>query len=203
MSVFWRVAALVATLLSLWAVRAASLYTWETPRARMARLRLSWSARPERVEQCRTLSDAELSRLPPHMRLRTHCSGRSARYLLAVALDSHLVYSDTIRGGGLRHDRPMRVFAEFAIPARSMAVRVSLSRLDSTTSEGDANVAPADTLLGARAWRELDERRRRAAEAVPPELVLDTTVSLAPRAVLLVAYDETARRLVAVTGQHR
>jgi hypothetical protein len=70
--------------------------------------------------------------------------------------------------------------------------------VDSTTAGGDTTVAASDTLLGARAIRELDERRRRAAEAVPPHLVLDTIVHLEPGAVLLVAYDERSRRLVAL-----
>ncbi|HWP02813.1 MAG TPA: hypothetical protein VNL96_05115 [Gemmatimonadaceae bacterium] len=193
-----QIAATAAAVLMLLALRAATLYTWETADAAMARLRLSWSARPERVESCRTLSDAELSRLPAHMRLRTQCSGRSARYLLSVAVADSVVYRDTVRGGGLRHDRPIHIFDEFSVPPRTLAVRVSLTRLDSTAAGSDTVATTSDTLLGARAMRELDERRRRAAEAVPPHLVLDTIVHLEPRAVLLVAYDERTRRLVAL-----
>lgn len=203
MSPVRHLAATLAAVLTLLALRAATLYTWGTPDAAMARLRLSWSARPERVESCRTLSDAELSRLPAHMRLRTQCSGRSARYLLSVAFDDSVVYRDTVRGGGLRHDRPMHIFDEFSLPPRTLAIRVSLTRLDSAATGGDTTVAAPDTLLGARAMRERDERRRRAAEAVPPHLVLDTIVRLEPRSVLLVAYDERTRRLVALDRPRR
>jgi hypothetical protein len=51
-----------------------------------------------------------------------------------------------------------------------------------------------------RAVREAEERRRRRAEAIPPVLTLDTTVTIASRRVLLVTYDEPNRRLVARTA---
>ena len=43
-----------------------------------ALLRLSWSARPERIEVCRTLSHEELEEREEHMRLRVECDGRFA-----------------------------------------------------------------------------------------------------------------------------
>jgi hypothetical protein len=43
-----------------------------------ALLRLSWSGRPERIERCRELTDAELAERPAHMRRRLECEGRSA-----------------------------------------------------------------------------------------------------------------------------
>ena len=78
-------------------------------------VRLSWSARPERVETCRRLTDAELADRPAHMRLRLECTGRFARYRLAVLSDGVPLALDTVRGGGLRNDRPMHVLRELAV----------------------------------------------------------------------------------------
>lgn len=195
----WHVAGVAAAIGGALALREGSVHPWAIPRkSGDAQVRLSWSARPERVEQCRRLSDAELAELPPHMRLRLQCEGVFARYLLTVRVDSSGIASDTIRGGGLRHDRPIRLFREIGVPSGQRRVKVEVARLDSTSAAGDTTEdhdTPGDTLLGFRAGREADERQRRAREAMPARLVLDTLISLAPGHVLLVAYDETARRL--------
>ena len=52
-----------------------------------AKLRLSWSARPERIEVCRTLSEKELESVPEHMRQRTNCEGVFATYALRIEID--------------------------------------------------------------------------------------------------------------------
>src|SRR4029079_14524581 len=72
--------------------------------AGMAELRLSWSARPERIETCRTLSAKELEREEEHMRQRVECEGTFASYTLRVASDQRLVSESIVRGAGLRHD---------------------------------------------------------------------------------------------------
>lgn len=96
--------------------------------------------------------------------------------------------------------RPMHLFQEILADPGGQRVTVSLSRLDSTSAETPSTPETGgDTLLGARELRELDERRRRAGEAIPPLLVLDTALTLRPRQVLLVTYDGQARRLVART----
>ena len=45
-----------------------------------AAIRVSWGARPERVETCRRLSDEELAKVAEHMRRRVECEGTTARY---------------------------------------------------------------------------------------------------------------------------
>ena len=47
--------------------------------------------------------------------------------------------------------------------------------------------------------REQQELQRRRAQAIPPLLVIDTALTLVPRTVLLVTYDEALRRLVGVS----
>lgn len=171
-------------------------------------LRLSFSARPERIERCTESSDEELAKLPAHMRLRTKCEGFSARYLLTIAVGDRRLTEDTLRGGGLRHDRPLHVFREYGLDPGTQRVRVVLTRVDSSTArerseetDRDEDRAPRnevpDTLLGGRAERERDERDRRTAEAMPPRLVLDTVLTIPRWSVVLVTFDNDARRLVA------
>lgn len=196
----WRAAGLLVAAVGAIFLREGSIYPWRVPASDAAQLRLSWSARPERVERCRRLSDAELAQLPQHMRLRLQCEGGFARYLLTVRVDSGVIASDTLRGGGLRHDRPLHLFEEVSIPGGDRRVRVEVVRLDSTITTGDSTQhaqEPGDTLLGIRAGREADERQRRAREAMPPRLTLDTLVALPSGRVLLVVYDEQSKRLTA------
>lgn len=188
-----------------------------------AMVRVSWSARPERVETCRRLSDEEYARLPVHMRRRVECEGATARYELRVLRDSVLLAVDTVRGGGLRHDRELYVYREIAVPAGPARIAVRFVRLDSslaadallradTSSEAGRGGAAVSGREGAivpggagaivpdRAAREDEERERRRAEAVPPLLVLDTVITMAPRTVVLVTYGDVARRLTLRAG---
>jgi hypothetical protein len=194
----WRIVAVAVGAAGAFALREGSIHQWRLPSAREARVRLSWSARPERIERCRRLSDAELAQLPAHMRLRLQCEGGFASYLLTLRVDSTVIASDTVRGGGLRHDRPIHLFREIGIPTGDRRLQIDLVRIDSTSTAEDSTTAmqqPGDTLLGVRADREADERQRRAREAMPAHLTLDSVVALPAGRVLLVAYDEVARRL--------
>lgn len=167
-------------------------------------LRIAWSARPERVETCRTLSDSELEALPEHMRQRTVCAGASARYHLEVRRDERVIATAELRGGGLRSDRQLYVFRELVIPSGTSDIAVRLVRLDSSvspdSSDADAEDRPDDA--GRRSTRELPDadvsRSRRLADMVPARLELRERVTLAPREVLLVTYDSESRRLRSV-----
>lgn len=195
------------------ALVAASHVPLPVHRSGNALLRVAWSARPERVEVCRTLAEEELAALPQHMRQRVVCEGSTARYRLEVRRDGALLDSATVRGGGLRHDRELYVFRELPVPSGRSTVEVRLVRIDSgavATAAGadDADLArarsPGDdsavATVGDRARREVDERRRRDADAVPARLALRETVTLAPREVLLVTYDRGTRRLRTLRG---
>ena len=167
-------------------------------------LRVAWSARPERVETCRTLSDSALDALPEHMRQRTVCAGASARYHLEVRRDERVIATAELRGGGLRGDRQLYVFRELAIPSGTSDIAVRLVRLDSTVSPDatDAEAEDRQDDAGRRSTRERPDadvsRSRRLADMVPARLELRERVTLAPREVLLVTYDSESRRLRSV-----
>ncbi|HEY0972817.1 MAG TPA: hypothetical protein VGE02_17745 [Gemmatimonadales bacterium] len=174
-------------------------------------LRVAFSARPERVERCRTMSDEELAEIPAHMRQRVVCEGFTARYRLQVLREGRVLATADVRGGGLRHDRQLYVLRELPVPSGRAAFEIRLTRVDSALTGGterEDGGGPASAPAGGvalapateRERREVDERSRRVADEVPPELVWRETVTLEPREVLLVTYDRADRRLRAVRG---
>lgn len=179
-------------------LRAGSLTPLRTAPDDAAMLRLSWSARPERIEQCRRLSDAELAERPQHMRLRWECEGRFARYLLSVAVDGRVLAADTVRGSGLRNDRPIHLFREYAVAPGERHVTVSLQRIDAAVRPDSATEATTAAGTGAadRETREAQERRVRRTEALPAFVSMDSTLAVAAQRVVLVTYSSTARRFV-------
>jgi len=174
-------------------------------------VRLAWSVRPERIESCRTLSDAELANVPAHMRQRVQCEGRSAKYRLLVTVDGATLLDTTVTGGGARSDRPVYVLRDVPVPPGTRALAVTFEReplpADSAAGEDDDDAGDADddhrkapdTLLAGRAKREAEERHRRREEAVPPLLQWADAITLAPREVFLVTYDVDRRAFVSRT----
>jgi len=179
-------------------------------------VRVSLGARPERIETCRTQSNEELAKVAPQMRQRVVCEGVTARYRLEVRRDGQPLLSQVVRGGGLRHDRPLYVSRELRVPPGTASFAVHITRIDTVASESDsaaladpddAGTRPAADdatgqpgLIPGRSGREVEERRRRREEAIPPELDLELSTPLAPGEVLLISYDQRTRRLVARRG---
>ena len=144
-----------------------------------AMLRLAWSARPERIEQCRSLTDDEMAARPQHMRQAMLCEGAAATYRLEVRVDDVLVAEQVVHGGGLRRDRRLYVLREVPVRPGTARVEVRFTRVESPDPRSSPLVRP---------------------EFVPPRLVLQQQVRLEPRHVLLVTYDAERRGLVAVQG---
>jgi hypothetical protein len=168
-----------------------------TNRSPDARLRLAWSARPERIEKCRQQSEEELARLPAHMRQAIACEGTTAEYRLQVRHEGALVAERVVRGGGLRRDRRLYVFEEFLLPAGEATVDVRFDRVD--LSEPGAAADERD--------HEKAERRETLTPAqrgeVPPHLSLARRLHFSSREVILVTYDSDRQELVAVQGSPR
>ena len=186
-----------------------------------ARLRVAFSARPERIEHCRTLSADELANVPQHMRQAVVCEGRAATYRLEVRRDDSLLVSALLHGGGLRHDRRLYVLRELTVPSGRGTIDVRLVRTDTVAAQPESARRHSDARdhdesdehderharrhdddddRRATLSRDLDERRRRVADEVPSSLELRDVVTLNPREVLLVTYDEESRRLRTVRG---
>lgn len=140
---------------------------WAAASGRDGALRLAWRFRSALVDECREPTAAELARLPAHMRQPRICERRLLPYELAVTVDGERIVLDTIRAGGARADRPLSLFRE----SRLAPGRHSLS----------VRFAPLAVAAGAPA---------------PPALVLDTAVTVAAHAVVLVTLDDVTGRLV-------
>jgi hypothetical protein len=183
-----------------------------------ARLRVAFSARPERLETCRTPSADEQAKLPAHMRQGVVCEGITASYRLEVRRDDSLVASALLRGGGLRHDRQLYALRELSVPSGRSTIDVRLVRVDTVVPRPDTEQRASedhereehrtregrdddddDDRHGARS-RDDDEHQRRVADEVPSMLTLREHVTLNPREVLLVTYDQASRRLRTVRG---
>jgi hypothetical protein len=146
-------------------------------------LRLSLSARPERIERCRTLSEADLAARPAHMRQPVVCEGTAARYRLEVRHNGAVILDREVTGGGARRDRPVHLLEEFPLSAGPHHLSFTLRRLDTPDPAGAGTVP-----------------RPRSTEVLPAELALDTTVTVAPHRVVLVTYDPRQQRLLALTA---
>lgn len=173
-----------------------------------ARLRLSWSARPERIEVCRAISAEEQARREEHMRQRMDCEGHSATYALRVVVDGRVIGESVVRGAGLRHDRPLYLLRDYTVPPGRHSVQITLTRREKTDDDAaaftGAVVPEADTgLFAGRGQREATERARRARAAIPPRLGLDTALTIPARRVLLVGFDAERRRLELHDGADR
>lgn len=164
-------------------------------------VRISLGARPERIETCVTQSSEELAKLAPQMRQSVVCEGTTARYRLEVRRNGKPVYLQTVRGGGLRHDRQLYVSRDLHVPSGKSSFTVLLARIDTVASEqktekeDHAENSEEDSILPNRADRDADTRRRRREEAIPAVLQLKFDAILDPNEVLLVSYEQETKSL--------
>jgi len=168
-------------------------------------LRLAWTARPERIEDCRPQREEEMEKLPTHMRQAVVCTGTTATYRLEVRREGAVIADQIVRGGGLRHDRPLYVFRDISLPPGDAAIAVRFFRVDGVgkPTASDAAVpagSPQDrhSMNDDRRRREDEERIRGQEEAIPAVLPLERRFHFMPREVILVTYDAERRELVAL-----
>ena len=202
------VVASAATGLVLWLMARASAAPLPFHDSAAARLRLSWSARPERIEVCRTVSAEELAEREEHMRQRVECDGRFATYALRVESDGQVIGETVVNGAGLRHDRPLYLLREYDVAPGVHRVRVSFTRREKTDDDAAAfaKVTSTETdtgIFAGRAQREAVEHTRRARAAIPAHLELDTMLAFAPRQVMIVTFAPERRALVVLAGGSR
>ena len=170
----------------------------------VAFLRLAWTARPERIEDCRPQHEEELAKLPAHMRQAVVCTGTTATYRLEVLREGAVIADQIVRGGGLRHDRPLYVFRDISLPPGDAAIAVRFFRVDVVGKQTASDAAPAGSpqdrhsMNDDRRRREDEERIRGQEEAIPAVLPLERRFHFMPREVILVTYDAERRELVAL-----
>jgi hypothetical protein len=160
---------------------------WTAERTPRSLLRLSWRALGERIERCRPATEDDLRGVPAHMRQDVICEEpRVAPYKLRVAVDGRVLEDGLAEGSGISGDRPMYVLHEFDIAPGAHAVEVRFER------QGQALAAGGDDKSETEREHDREIRRR----AIPPALILDTTVTFEANTVLLVTFSPELRRLV-------
>ncbi len=189
-------AAALAVMMML-ALSALSRGRWRPHLSSDAVLRIALSARPERIETCRTLSQEELAARPAHMRLAVECTGGFATYRLRAWRDSVLVDDRVLHGGGFRRDRPIHVLREYPVPAGVRSLRIVLGRIEQAPGDSAEPPVAVEGAALDRRTREAAERSRRRLEALPPAVEWTGRVTMRPRHVALVTWDPVTRRLTA------
>lgn len=186
------------------AIAAMSRAPWRPHPEAGGAVRISLSARPDRLERCRTLSPEELADVPVHMRQEVVCEGTAARYQLTVEVGGNQLADLTLTGGGAREDRPIHALHEFPLAAGRHHLSVRWARTDSTAGEPGEEDSTTDRpgagLSRERGERASEQRDRRRREAVPARLALDTLINVLPRRVVLITYDAAQRRLRALSS---
>lgn len=172
MSVAIRPAGVLVALVATAALGALSQVPYTSERGSDAYVRLAWRARGERVETCRRLPPEELAKIPAHMRREEVCEGHVVPYRLLVTVDGVTAAQESVASKGARADRPLYVFLEIPVAPGRHRLGVAFARI---------GAIPAG------------ERER---GTLPERLDLDTVVSLGPRQVALVTYDEDRARLI-------
>lgn len=167
---------------------------WRTPATGDALLRLTLSARPERIETCRRLSDAELAGRPAHMRQTMACEGASATYRLRIWRDDILLDDTVLRGSGFRQDRPIYLLRDYPMGPGEHRLKVEMRRVESVMADSGTGAAGAGLSM-SRDTREAEEQARRRLEAIPPGIGLETRVAVRAGQVVLVTWDPLAREL--------
>jgi len=168
--------------LALTGLRLGSLSSYTAEADTRAIVRLAWRARGERVRTCRHRTPAELQNLPPHMRQEEVCEGRILPYRLVVELDRVPAVDEVIHGAGAREDRPLYVFRD--LPVQPGAHRLAVTFARESRAVGDSAIAAGGL-------------------STPARLILDTTIAVGSRRVVLVTYDEEREQLVVRDGPVR
>jgi len=104
---------LFAVVIGYFATRPA--YTHHDPEK--ALIKISFSHAGAHIEPCIRLSQEELNRLPPNMRVPTRCPRERLPLLLEALIDGQLVYSEELPPSGLTRDGTSTVYARFPVAA--------------------------------------------------------------------------------------
>ncbi len=72
-------------------------------------LRFSWRERANAEQHCRKRTEEELALLPVHMRTPEVCTGRMAKYRLAITVDGQQLAPLDLHAAGAHADRPIFV----------------------------------------------------------------------------------------------
>jgi len=88
---------------------------------------LAFSHAGERREECRRLSQEELAKLPPNMRLPMDCPRERSPIKVELFLDDELAISEIAKAPGLYQDQGVDVFRKIKVPVGKHDLRVRMN----------------------------------------------------------------------------
>ncbi|MCW8962861.1 MAG: hypothetical protein OQL16_03615 [Gammaproteobacteria bacterium] len=88
---------------------------------------LSFSHAAELREACRRMSQEELLKLPPNMRLPTSCPRERSPVTVELFLDKKLMTRQVVEAPGLHQDQGIDMFHRIKVPAGDHKLRVSMN----------------------------------------------------------------------------
>jgi len=106
----------------------------------------------ETLEECRRLSQEELSKLPPNMRKPDDCPRERSPIIIEAMLDGEIIYNKTMLPPGVFNDGGVNIYFNSKIPAGKHSFKIKMD--DSVRKQGfnhtleqDINIDPAHILL--------------------------------------------------------
>jgi hypothetical protein len=117
-----------------------------------ALIKLSFSHTGQPVGDCRTLTAAELEKLPPNMRAPVRCPRERSPVTVELDVGGATVYRRVAAPSGLSRDGASSVYQRLTVPAGEQQIAVRLNddtRKDGPTHQRQATVtlAPAQVLV--------------------------------------------------------
>ncbi len=95
---------------------------------------LAFSHAGEHREECRRLTQEELLKLPPNMRIPTDCPRERSPVKVELFLDDELTISEVARAPGLYEDQGVDIFRRVKVPVGTHDLRVQMN--DNVRVEG-------------------------------------------------------------------
>ena len=92
-----------------------------------ALVKLSFVRVGKPVGDCRTLSEAELAKLPPNMRTPTVCPRERSPLTVTLAIDGKTVLERSAPPSGLKQDGASAMYERIVVPAGERRIAVQLS----------------------------------------------------------------------------
>ncbi len=117
-----------------------------------ALVKVSFIHHGQRVAECRTLTAAELAKLPPNMRAPTQCGRERAPVTIEVDIDGAAAYRQVAAPAGLSRDGASAVYHRLQVPAGEHRISVRLRDSAGTgpftyTREATVKLQPAQVLV--------------------------------------------------------
>ncbi len=95
---------------------------------------VAFSHAGERREECRRLTQEELMKLPPNMRIPTDCPRERSPVKVELFLDNELTISEVAKAPGLFEDQGVVIFRKVKVPVGTHDLRVQMN--DNVRVEG-------------------------------------------------------------------